>query len=318
MSTETEDLWNEAMALLLQWQSAPDSAEAREAVRRFCAESPEHLAAWDDAKRLHWLTGTATGVEDVRKSRQRKRAVTRRNVLTGLGALAVGGAMMKGPDLWRRWQANAATDVGIIERITLPDGSAMTLGPYSAVKLGFTPRERRITLLEGMALIDVADDAMRPFQAQAGRLSVTATSAPSFEIRQDGYRSLAGVASGNGLTLEIDAMPGSGASLVSGDWIAIGPAAGDSIEKGRRKAEQIAAWRNNLLIAEQDRVGTIVAEIARWQPGEVLVPQPSLASARVSGLYYLSDPLAALAAVVAPYGGRVRQVTPWLTLVTTV
>ena len=182
MPAETEDLWNEAMALLLEWQAAPDNVDAREAVRRFCAEGPQHRMAWEEVKRLYRLTGSATGVSAAQGARHRKRSVSRRKVLAGLGALALGPAVIKGPELWRRWQADAVTGAGVTERIALPDGSVMTLGPYSAAQFGFSASRRNVSLLEGMAFLVVVKDAARPFQASAGRLTATTDTALSFEI----------------------------------------------------------------------------------------------------------------------------------------
>jgi transmembrane sensor len=318
MPAETEDLWNEAMALLLEWQAAPDSVDAREAVRDFCALGPEHREAWEEVKRLYRLTGSATATGTTQEARQRKSAVSRRNVLAGLGVLALGPAIVKGPELWRRWQADAVTGTGATERIALPDGSVMTLGPYSAARFGFSTSARRVSLLEGMAFITVASDAARPFQAQAGRLTAITDATLSFEIRTDGDRSLVAMEDGRDLAVGIDTGAAQNAPLKRGEWLAIGAATSATAERGLCDVGQMAAWRDKRLIADQDRIGTVVAEIARWQTGEVVIPQRSLADARVSGLFHLGDPLAALAAVVAPYGGHVRQMTPWLTVLTTV
>jgi transmembrane sensor len=58
----------------------------------------------------------------------------------------------------------------------------------------------------------------------------------------------------------------------------------------------------------------VVAQIARWHRGRVLIADPGLAAAPVSGLFDLNDPDAALEAVVKPYGGKVRHISPWLTV----
>src|SRR5690606_37647432 len=113
MPDENDDRWNEAMALLLRWQAAPGDARARDHIVRFCAESEEHLAAWESAKRLYRLTGEATGAPAREQARRRTRQLTRRGVIGGLGALAAGTAALKGPELWRRWQADMVSDAGV-------------------------------------------------------------------------------------------------------------------------------------------------------------------------------------------------------------
>jgi transmembrane sensor len=315
MSDENDDLWNEAMALLLRWQETPDDPRAREDIRRFCALDEEHQAAWNSAKRLYRLTGEATGAPQRAQQRRRKRELTRRGLLTGLGAIVVGGVALKGPDLWRRWQADMVSAVGVIDQRTLPDGSKLTLGPDSALQIDFSPTSRSINLLDGMAMFDVTDDPARPFEVRTGALVArTNPGAASFEVRQNSGSSLVGVGSGS-VKVEVDSA--ASRSLTSGDWIANGP--GRVIARqGHRDPGQIAAWRERKLIADESRIDSIVAEIARWQSGRVVIADWDLASSRVSGLYDLNDPIAALGAVVRPYGGRVRQVTPWLTVLSRV
>lgn len=316
MPAENENLWNEAMALLLRWQSAPDDPQAREDIVAFCARSEEHRTAWDRAKHLYRLTGEATGAPTRARKRKKARDVTRRSMLTGVCALAVGAGIVKGPDLWRRWQADLVTEVGRIDRRTLADGSRLTLGPDSAVQVAFSPAHRRIKLIEGMALLEVANDRSRPFQARTANLIATAGAGMSFEIRQNGGRSLVGVDTGR-VSVALDGVVDGDDVLTAGDWLSKGPGR-NAKRRGHRDAGQVAAWRQRLLIADQERIDWVVAEIARWQSGRVIIAQSGLASSRVSGLYDLGDPQAALEAVVGPYGGRVRRVTPWLTILSTI
>lgn len=317
-SADSENIWNEAMALLLNLQTAPDSEALREAVRRFCSQSPAHREAWDEARRVYRLTGTAVGAGKA-LSDDKHRPLSRRKIVTGLGVLVAGSALWKGPDLWRRWQSDEITDVAEIRQMRLPDGSGLTLGPDSKLEIAFTPAARKIVLLEGMALFDVAKDPNRPFQAQAGELLATAVGT-ILEVRQNGGRSLVGVETGQ-ISVALDASnnrnPRNNFFLTTGDWIASGPASGQ-IERGKRNIGQTAAWRDKLLVADREQIRSVVAEIGRWRKGEIIIPQASLAGSRVSGLYDLTDPDAALAAVVGPYGGRVVRLSPWLTVLTSI
>lgn len=314
MPDSHDDLWNEAMALLLRWQAAPNDAGAREAVRRFCAQSDEHLAAWESVKRLYRLTGEAAGAPAREKARQKTRKMTRRAVLGGVGAIVAGGAALQGPRLWRQWQADMVSAVGVIDHHTLTDGTTITLGPDSAVQIAYSPSVRSIRLLDGMAMFDVADDPRRPFEAHTGNYIAQASDGTSFEVRQNSGRSLVGVGRGS-IALK---KPGAAAEeLATGDWVASGPQGSDP-QRGRRDTSQIAAWRNRQLIADEDRIDAVVAEIARWQDARVVIAEGGLASARVSGLYDLSDPFAALEAVASPYGARVRRLTPWLIVLSSV
>lgn len=315
MPEENDDLWNEAMALLLRWQAGPNDAQAREDILRFCAESEAHLAAWESVKRLYRLTGEATGAPAREKARRRKRELTRRGVIGGLGALAIGAAAVKGPDLWRRWQADIVSDAGVIAQHELADGTKLTLGPDSAVGIAFSPTVRRVDLVDGMVLFDLAGDPRRSFEARAGDFVVRAGAATSFEMRQNSGSTLVGVGKGR-VAVEKGGRIALG-ELAPGDWLA--GRSGDSVtQRGHREAAQIAAWRKRQLIADEERIDVVVAEIARWQSARVVIADWGLGASRVSGLYDLSNPDAALQAVVSPYGGHVRRITPWLTVLSSV
>ncbi|MDH4983710.1 FecR domain-containing protein [Hyphomicrobium sp. D-2] len=313
MTDRNDDLWNEAMALLLRWQQSPDDARLREEIRSFCNEGEEQLATWESVKRLYRLTGEATGAPEREEARQRKRDITRRGVLTGLGVIVLGGAALRAPDILRTWGADVVSGVGVIDTRILADGTTLTLGPDSAVQIAFTPTSRTVNLLDGMALFDVADDATRPFMARAGSYVAEAGSGAEFEMRENGGRSLIGVGRGR-VNVSLGAKS-TATELAAGDWMS-GAASGKDVRRGHR--DGIAAWRDRKLIADGETVGSVVAEIARWQSSRVVIADWNLGSAVVSGIYDLADPTAALEAVVAPYGGRVRRVTPWLTVVSSV
>ena len=54
-----------------------------------------------------------------------------------------------------------------------------------------------------------------------------------------------------------------------------------------------------------------VERLQRYHPAWISIPDPVLASRRVTGLYDLENPDAALQALVQPFGGRAREVTPY-------
>ncbi len=299
------------MALLLSWQAQPDDVRARQAVQAFCARGAAHLAAWEEAKRVYLLTGKAIGAP----ATQRRTLASRRHVVTGVAAVASAAALWQLPRLWVP-SADAATGTAEIRNLMLPDGSRLTLGPDSAATIDYAPGIRRIVLRDGMALCEAGVDQARPFVAEAGGLSARFAEAAAFELRREGDWSFAALASGR---CELTSPGGEAGSLALSpqEWVSVGPELG-ALRRGRREAGDVASWRNRLLVAEQEKVGTVAASIARWRSGKVVVPQSGLANAAVSGLFDLSDPDAALAAVVAPHGGKVRHVSPWLTILTTI
>ncbi|QTL03288.1 FecR domain-containing protein [Aquabacter sp. L1I39] len=299
------------MALLLVWHERPDDEAARAAIRRFCSLSSEHRAAWDEAKRVFRVTGVAVGAD----RRQRHGRVNRRQVTLGLGLMALlGVGALSGPRLWRGWRADIITGVAEVRAVQLADGSLLSLGPDSAIAVTLAPSERRITLLEGMIMCNVAKDSARPFVVATVGLTATAVGT-RFEVARNAGVSRAAVEEGRvGIALDGAATWG---TLGAGDWLSV-ETGNHSVRRGRGDPAQVGAWRQNLVTADQDTIENVVAQIARWHRGRVLIADPGLASAPVSGLFDLNDPDAALEAVVKPYGGKVRHISPWLTVLSSI
>ncbi|GGF51241.1 iron dicitrate transporter FecR [Azorhizobium oxalatiphilum] len=308
------DLIDEAIDLAIRLQSAPDNPVAQERVRVWRARGPAHEAAWLRVARVHGAAGKVLS-DQRRAERHGNAGLSRRTMvlggLVGLGAAATGAMVV--PDLMRRAGADHVTAKGEVRRVALPDGGGVTLGPDSAVALDFGASRRGVRLLDGMAFFDVARDAERPFSVAAGDLILT-TAAGALDVSTDAGR--IGVALAQGAAevhLGAAELPG-GARLRPGDWLAFDTSS-RTTERGRRDAGQIASWREGLVVAEHDSVGTLAARIGRWLPGRIVITDQEISNARVSGVFDLSDPLAALEAVVQPTGARVRQVASLVTIV---
>ena len=76
------------------------------------------------------------------------------------------------------WQAHRyplyATDIGERRSITLADGSTVDLNARSKLRVEFSGAERRVELLDGQALFEVARDQQRPFIVHSGDATVRA------------------------------------------------------------------------------------------------------------------------------------------------
>jgi len=107
-----------------------------------------------------------------------------------LGWAGVAAALVIGLSLgWRSFQtpaiAHYTTTVAGYERAQLDDGSTVELNAASAVRVQFTPAERRIELENGEAHFAVAHDTARPFVVSAGDISVRAVGT-AFNVRLTG------------------------------------------------------------------------------------------------------------------------------------
>ncbi len=79
--------------------------------------------------------------------------------------------------------------------------------------------------------------------------------------------------------------------------------------------ENVAAWRAGKLIVHDATVAEVVAELDRYRAGLILLQDQALATRKVTGVFDLLDPAAALRALLQPFGGRITAFTPYLLIV---
>ncbi|HSI58474.1 MAG TPA: FecR domain-containing protein, partial [Ideonella sp.] len=146
------------------------------------------MAHTDDAQ-----ASDGAGPDPKRHARSRPRA--RSAGLLSLAALALLvaawslGEHGSGWGLITAWRADERAAVGEIRSVALPDGSRLTLNSGSAVGLDYGPDHRRIRLLAGEVLAEVAPDASRPFSVQ-GRDGDATARGTRFLMRQDAQDSI--------------------------------------------------------------------------------------------------------------------------------
>jgi transmembrane sensor len=312
---EDRCLFREAADLAIRLQNDPANPVSVKMVRAWVARSPTHEATWSKVAEIHGMTGQILAKE---RKAARGGGLSRRNLVIGgaIGLSAAAAGTWGIPRAILAAKADYMTATAEIRRVALSDGSAITLGPDSAVSLDYTDTRRGIDLMTGMAFFEVANDPARPFAVRCGELTATALGA-AFDVSNDaGFISVAvdhGVvkASAPGSELRL------GEQLNVGDWITLDVAL-QRIIRGTRDASQIAAWRDGMIVADKETVSAMVAKIARWQRGSVVLAEPSLGSRVVSGVFDLHDPTRALEAVVRPFGAKVRKVTPFITVISPV
>jgi len=213
------------------------------------------------------------------------------------------------PGLLDRFEADFTTVTGEMRVIDLPDGSVVHLGPESAVAFDFD-EGRHITLINGEAFFDVKPDKDRPFvvTTQQTRTTVLGT---AFNVRSDAAGVDVAVEHGH---VRVD---GSGVTvpreLHAGDAVHV-MADGRTVTRKMSPA-LVAPWRNGQLIAKDHAFADMIEIVDRYHSGWVVVTDDGLAQTSLTGFYDLTDPLAALQAMADAQGAGIRQVSPWLVLI---
>ena len=318
MSEEQSDedrLFDEATDLIIRLQNDPSNRISIDMAHQWRARSPAHQRAWDEAAEIHGMAGSALKRSRAAQRRRSRGGPTRRSVIVGIGigagALALGGEAL--PWAILRARADHLTHTAEISRIPFPDGSVATLGPDSAIALFYSTAERRVELLAGMCYFDVAEEGDRPFAVMADSMAAT-TPVGGFDISIDeGYVSI-GVDRGTVDMVAPKSPRPLRETIRAGNWLSIADST-LAVERVARDPSQIGAWRDGMIVAEREAVSAVVAKIGRWLPGRVVLADPTIAARRVSGVFDLAHPVTALEAVVHPFGGKVRQLSSYLTVI---
>ena len=290
-----------------------------EQIEAWRAQSPAHAEAWRQVQR-GWARTTvpssavahpsapAAAPATVRSTSRARRPRLRR----WLAAAAVAGVMaMQAPSLWLAWEADVRTGTEV-RSVLLADGSRVTLDAASAIALDAAPGQRGVRLLAGRAFFEVAHDAAHPFVVRSGPVSVTVT----------------------GTRFEVSRLQGTSVSLLQGGVDVRHPCQPQDcvlhLQPGQRvQLDEAAAtatrgavaqgtgqWQQGRWLVQQAPLAEIAAQLQRYGRARIVIADPTLAAAPVTGAFDLHDPDAALALAVQAQGGRVRHITPWLRVVT--
>lgn len=308
---------DEALAWIVRLHSGEASSQDRRDYGEWRAQSAAHEAAaaeaealWSDA--AHLRQDGRTGLVYPGRNRQ---GLSRRGLLTGIAGFGVaGGGLAVSRPYLRIFGSDYTTATAETRGIDLPDGSRVMLNALSAMDVRFDGRTRRLVLKEGQAFFDVAVDA-RPFTVSIGKTEVTALGT-AFDIDAnagDGSISVAVTNHSVRVQSAADGVPVD-VTLSQGQRVSIGS---DGVI-GTPIAEDPAvalAWQSGMYVAENRRLGEVVAALSRYHQGWIVFSHDSLKSSRVSAVLDLRTPDASLAALAAGLPIRVTRMTRFMTLI---
>jgi transmembrane sensor len=320
----------EATLWLVRLQEDPNDALLTAEFNRWMAADPANGEAWAGVQRL---SAAAKGLDRQLDHmwRQKLLAVRRvhavrggiaamshlhptktgRRQLLAIGGLALAAcvALFVAPTVVLRLQSDAVTDTAEDRVIDLPDGSRLTLAGGSALAVSFAHAERRVSLLKGEAFFQVKPDAGRPFRVLTEGVTTTVVGT-SFDVRRDSSGVAVAVAEG---VVEVSAKQDAGSvteTLKPGQGVRI--AWQGRPLRSTVPAEFVGSWRQRQLILEDQPLGEAVEQLRRYFAGTIVFADASLAEKGITGAYNLNDPADALQAMANAHGINVRQLTPWI------
>jgi transmembrane sensor len=221
-----------------------------------------------------------------------------------IGALAAATAAVTATVGWRLLDNVELhrTKVGERRVVALKDGSRVTLNTASTVEVSFSGAERRVRLVRGEALFEVAHDARRPFLVDAGGARFRALgTAFNVRLRPDVVeltvtQGVVGVAAGEGAVetrVAARIAAGGGAVVRSG---AVAPTVLDD-----QHLRQRTAWQDGVLEFDGESLAQVVGEFNRYRRQPIVIGDARLEALRIGGRFEVDEADKFLAALTSSF-----------------
>jgi transmembrane sensor len=253
------------------------------------ASTPERSRAWARAQLLQSKLGglppsLAMSALDRPNSPERRAALGKLAMILAIVPAGWGGWKLAES---QQWSADYHTAVGQRRKLTLADGSTITLNTDSAIDVLFDASQRLINLREGEILVQTAPDnspSPRPFlvSTRQGRMQALGT---RFTVRELQPRTHLAVLEGAVKVELADNRQGTPLIVNAGQRTDFSSRTFGQIIVADR---YVGAWAQGMLMADKMRLADFVGELTRYHRGFVRL-DPSIANLRISGAYPISD-----------------------------
>lgn len=313
-ANDNATLNDEAAHWLIRLGAEDLTAEERARFDAWLRADPAHTAAFHRASRT-WAELAHVSEASVRPRPNVGRYAWR--------ALAAALALVFALGAWHvadpitAFTADYRSGFGEIREAKLADGSRVYLNTDSAIAVEYGEEVRRVRLLKGEAVFDVApmsETEARPFVVAA--LGGTSRALGTrFSVRIDDQHVRVAVeehrvavaspaAHGGGGKMQL----GEGDSVVYTSDGALGEVV--AVDPGR-----VSSWRRGRLVFDRQRLSDVVDELNRYRAGRIMVTDAELASRRVSGVFHLDDLSGAVDVIADELGARTVAVPPLVTVI---
>jgi len=185
----------------------------------------------------------------------------------------------------------------------MPDGSTVHLNSSSEIRVRFDDRQRRVDLVRGQALFQVAKDAQRPFWVYAGDAAVKAVGT-EFDVYRRPGRTLISVLEGRVAVwhlpdvfaqprdaLAADASGSTQPLIAQLDADQQAMISGHSAEVAQRgdTVRKTVAWLQRQVVFDHDALGAAIDEFNRYADRRIRVEGSELRAMQISGIFSAYD-----------------------------
>ena len=183
-----------------------------------------------------------------------------------------------------------STEVGEQKHLTLLDGSIVNMNTNTEIRVRFSAEQRKVVLVRGEALFNVARDASRPFEVNAREVTSRAVGT-KFSVRVHGdERVETVVVDGRVLVLrkqEVFGIPlGAepiGHTLGAGEQIVVDHDYTKVSRLGMTEATKRLRWTSGKVTFEGEGLGYVVDELNRYTRHPLVIRDSGIASTAVGG-----------------------------------
>lgn len=215
---------------------------------------------------------------------RRPAGAPRRGLLIGLGVAAAAAivGLIAVPRFTQPDFTNYSTGRGETREVALADGSRLTLGAATTLRVSLGARQRDVTLVDGEASFDVAHLEKRPFLVAVGERQVRVLGTEFNILNHAG--SLA-VSVRRGL-VSVSGGPEGAVKLARGQQLAKGP--GMAAKVTAVQPDAAFAWKSGQLVYDQTPLTKVAADLNRYVATPIRV-DPNAASVTVSGVLLVDE-----------------------------
>ncbi len=327
MPAEDKEIpYKQATDWLLELSESPEDADLRARLDAWRMACPENATAWEETTRVYGVIGQSAPVHTARwapvparmpRASSRPASLSDRHPgrrasrlrIAAVAALAACLAVIVAPKAWLWLRADFTSAIGEVRSVALVDGSTVVLAADSAIGVAFDGGRRQVRLLKGEAFFEVKPDRGRPFTVVTDEAETTVLGT-AFEVRQGNAATEVAVSRGQVRVNGTGAHPSPPERLGAGDAVRVA-ADGHALRAGVAPGN-VAAWMSGQMLAENRTVRETVDELSRYFAGMIVLTDEALGRQRLTGVYNLADPAAALRAVARAHNATVRQISPWL------
>lgn len=296
-----------------------DAPEHRQAFSEWCAQDPRHQAAVDSLQQtLQRLEPLAAMPAQAALNAARRLAPEHSGRGRALTAMALTLGLLLPTTLWLQanppayLMADLRTATAEWRETRLADGSRLLLDAQSAVDLEFDAQQRRLRLIQGDILVDVAHDIDRPFIVETSYASIRALGTRFVVEQSDSATWVTMLESRTDIRSTVT---GARVTLAAGQRLRL-DAQGPSSPQHLDVTPLEQAWQRRQLVVWDRPLPEVLATLSRSQPGYLSYDAQALAAFKVSAVLPQDDPRAALTLLARSFPLNVRHYGPWLTRVT--